>query len=301
MRHNFFSAKIFYVLLSLTLVLSAQSGDLQSGLNHYISQFKADVGIAAKNFSTGEVIILNGEKCYPMQSVYKFPLALVVLDMVDKGDFSLEQMITISKDELLTDTWSPLREKYGQNDVSVSLAEILEYTVSYSDNNGCDILFRLIGGTKVAHEYFKVLGIENLNIVATEAEMHADWDVQFQNCSTPATMLAVLEKYYSGELLSIASYDFLWKIMSAKKFGLKRIQGELPEDVIVAHKTGTSGTNEAGIAAATNDAGVIVSSGGEAIGIVVYVSNSTEQIEVREKIIATVSRMIWDEFTKEKK
>ena len=56
----------------------------------------------------------------------------------------------------MPNTWSPLREKYGQGNVSVSLAEILSYTVSLSDNNCCDILFRLVGGPSKGPVYSRL-------------------------------------------------------------------------------------------------------------------------------------------------
>ena len=83
-----------------------------------------------------------------MQSVYKYPLALAILNQVDKGIFSLEQKIHIKKEDLLPDTWSPLRKKYPDGNADITLDELLNITVSQSDNNGCDILFRLIGGTE---------------------------------------------------------------------------------------------------------------------------------------------------------
>lgn len=47
-----------------------------------------------------------------MQSVYKFHIALAVLDRVEKGELSLSQSITVRRDELRPGKWSPLRDKY---------------------------------------------------------------------------------------------------------------------------------------------------------------------------------------------
>lgn len=281
----------------LPLLIMGQATDIESKLKDYLSHYNADVGIAAQYFTNGETIIVNDDSCYPMQSVYKFPLAMALLHQVDQGRFSFDQEIEVKRSELLPDTWSPLREKYGMKDIRIKLKEIIEYTITFSDNNGCDILFRLLGGTAEVEQYVKNLGVENMNIVATEEEMHADWTIQFSNCSQPYAMLKLLEIFYSGKVLSEKSHKFLWEIMAVKKFGMKRIQGKLPESFVVAHKTGTSGTNDEGIAAATNDAGIVVTPENNAFGIVVYVSNSADEIEVREEIIADVSKMIWEEFS----
>ena len=33
------------------------------------------------------------------------------------------------------------------------ISELIEYTVAMSDNVGCDVLLRLIGGPKVVHDF----------------------------------------------------------------------------------------------------------------------------------------------------
>ncbi len=81
---------------------------------------------------------------FPMLSVYKFPLALYILNQVDKGKLSLDQPIPIDKKE-----WarmrSPMLDKYKKRHISLPLREVLEATVGSSDNVGCDLLFKLVG------------------------------------------------------------------------------------------------------------------------------------------------------------
>ncbi|MBA4053785.1 MAG: class A beta-lactamase, partial [Marivirga sp.] len=78
------------------------------------------------DLESGDTIIINGKKQFPMQSVYKFPVAMAVLHQVDQGKLSLNQKIHVAKNDLLPNTWSPLREKYPSGNVEVPLSEILE-------------------------------------------------------------------------------------------------------------------------------------------------------------------------------
>jgi hypothetical protein len=148
-----------------------------------------------------------------MQSVYKFPLALAVLHEVDRGKLSLQRQVRLTPRDLLPDTWSPLREKYPQGNVDVTLEEVLRYTVSLSDNNGCDVLLRLLGGTRAVDRYVRSLGVEGIAIAATEEEMHRGWDVQFTNWCQPVAMLSLLGGFYRQKHLSKASTATLWKMM----------------------------------------------------------------------------------------
>ncbi len=245
------------ILFFLSINIFAQQESLKSRISGIIKKSGGTVGAAIGTYENPDTLTFNNDIHYPMQSVFKFPLALAVLRDVDKGTLSLDQKIHISKKDLHPDTWSPLREKYPNGDVDITLREILTYTVSESDNNGCDILFRLEGGPAKVNKYIHSLGIREINIAATEDDMHKDWEVQYKNWTTPAAMARLLTKFTRDSILSSTSRNFLWNIMAAANTGAGRIKGLLPDGTTVAHKTGSSGMNKKGIAAATNDAGII--------------------------------------------
>ena len=68
--------------------------------------------------------------------------------------------------------------------------------------------------------------------------------------------------------------------------GPGRIKGLLPPGTPVAHKTGTSNTNDKGITAATNDAGIITLPNGKPLIITVFVKDAAADETTREKVIA---------------
>lgn len=272
--------------------------ELRTKLNQYISTKNAEIGVAFYDLKSGDTLTISNDRHYPMQSVYKFHLALAVLHQVDLGKLSLDQKIFVSKADLLEDTWSPLREKYPQGNIEIPLSELIDFTVAQSDNNGCDILFRLVGGTKKVHKYISKLGLKNTAIKATEQEMHAEWKVQFTNYSTPYDVVCLLEKFHQKHILSDSSYAFLWKVMKNTVTGPKRLKGLLPEGTTVVHKTGTSGTSEQGITTAINDVGIIQLPNGEYFALTVFVCNSKESLAENERIIAEITKIFWDELVK---
>jgi beta-lactamase class A len=138
--------------------------------------------------------------------------------------------------------------------------------------------------------------VKGISIVATEEEMYKSWDTQFTNWCEPFAMAQLLEIFYQGKHLSKPSSAFLKKLMTETTTGLKRIKGLLPEGTIVIHKTGTSDTNEKGITAATNDAGIVTLPNGKHFAIVVFVTNSPENQDTRERVIAEISKALWDYY-----
>jgi beta-lactamase class A len=293
--------RIHFTCFILIVWISSQNafafGDsLRTKIEHIAGRASGKVGVAITGFEKYDTLTINGSDKFPMQSVFKYPLALTILNQVDKGKFSLEQKIHLRKKDLLPDTWSPLRKKYPEGGVDITLDDLLTITVSQSDNNGCDMLFRLIGGTQKVERYIHELGIKDIAIVATEEEMHWDWQIQYRNWCTPAAMTQLLFKFFNGKILSEKSRDYLYRVMAKTSTGKGRLNGLLPEGTVVAHKTGSSGENDSGIAAATNDVGIVTLPNGKYFIIAVFVSDSKADEKTRNNIIAEIAKAVWDDY-----
>ena len=78
----------------------------------------------------------------------------------------MDQMIVITKDELSEKTWSPIKDRYP-NGTKLPLSEVLKATVGQSDNIGCDVLLKLIGGPEKVTGYIRSLGIKDTAIAVT--------------------------------------------------------------------------------------------------------------------------------------
>jgi len=293
------SYKILPVILALFFgsSLLAQTSRLKAQFQEIVKDKKATVGIAIYNFTTGDTLTFNNNPEYPTLSVYKFHVALAVLHLVDKGTLKLDQDIFVKKSELLENTHSPLRENYPYGNINIKLSELLSYMVSLSDNNACDILFRLAGGTKKVDRYIKNLKIKDTRIAATEEEMHQKWDNQYLNTTSPLAAVQLLQKFYQMKILSPTSYDYLLNVMLSTKTGPDKIKGLLPKDILVAHKTGSSFRSDAGLKAAENDIGIVFLPGGQTYAIAVFVKDSMEDDTTNNAIIARVSKAVFDHYS----
>jgi beta-lactamase class A len=258
---------------------------------------KGELGVYVRVLESNEYFSYAKPSHYPMQSVFKFPLAMYVMHLVDKGKLKLEDKIHFDKKDYEPHTNSPIADQYPKANVDISLLEVLEHTVEESDNNGCDRMFRLVGGVDSVNKYIHSLGIMQMNIVATEAQMHKDWETQYTNWCSPEAMSQLLQILFEGKALSPSSNATMMKLMTDCKTGAKRIRGLLPEGTVVAHKTGTGPTNKEGITSATNDAGIITLPTGKHLVLVVFLMNSKAGDDARELTIAKVSRAVWDYYS----
>ncbi|WP_318310122.1 class A beta-lactamase, subclass A2 [Flagellimonas crocea] len=295
--------KIIYTILGILLTFTTEVHcqeieTLKYEIQDLIKNKKSIVGVAINGMNATDTLSINGDVQFPMQSVFKFPIALATLSEIDKENLSLDQEIEINKDDLLPGLWSPIQEKYPNGTV-LTLAEIIQYTVALSDNVGCDVLLKLLGGPEVVESYFSSLGFKDFAVKINEKTMQSNWELQFQNWTTPKEANKILVSFYENknELLSKVSYDFIWKVMKSTKTGKNRLKGQLPKEITAAHKTGWSGKHkETGVTAAVNDIGIVFLPNGNYYIISVFITSSSESLETNEKIIADISRASWDYF-----
>lgn len=291
-----FKKHITTVFLLVTLFLTAAHA--QNTLREQISQLAKSangiVGVTILGLENGDTLSYNGNTRMVMQSVMKFPIAIAVLHQVDLGKLKIDQTIHIGKRDL-RETQSPLRNKYPNGKGDISISELLSYMVSLSDNDACDILLKKLGGTKPVMDYLHELGIKGIAVNASESEMAANWEVQYTNWCKPVDMVKLLDVFYNGKALSAASKDYLYKIMTETSTGPHRIKGLLPVNAVVAHKTGSSGTNNAGLTPATNDVGIITLPNGKHLAIAIFVCNSTADETTRDEVIAKIAKAVWDD------
>lgn len=292
--------KLFNIILFSLLPFSAFSqstSELRQELNKIISSKNATVGISIKGIEDKDTLSINGNLKAPMISVFKFHIALAVLNKVDEGKLSLTQEVFIKKKDLHENTWSPMREDYPDGNVNLTLDKLLRYTVSHSDNNGCDILIDLVGGTKVIQKFINQQGIKDFVIKVNENQMRT-WKNLYVNTTTPLATTALLEKFFKGEILKESTTKYLYQIMVETSRGVTWMKAGLPENTVLAHRTGMSGTNDHNLRVAMNDIGIVKLPNGKHFILSVYLKNITEKQEDTEKIIADITKATWDYFVK---
>jgi beta-lactamase class A len=287
-----------FLLMTLSVATAfAQENNFAAQINAMAPEAKGIVGVSILGLESRDTLNFNGNARLVMHSVFKFPIAMTVLHLVDQGKYKLDQKMKVSKKDMDPKMYSPLRDKYPDG-TEIALSELLGYMVSQSDNTACDFLLKKIGGPETVQNYMQSLGIKGINIVASEGDMAKAWEVQYTNWCKPTEAVHLLDILYQGKALSKTSNDFLMTIMTATTTGPKRIKGLLPKDAVVAHKTGTSGTNSEGLTPATNDIGIITLPNGKHLAIAIFVCNSTADEAAREGVIAKIAKAAWDDTIK---
>lgn len=273
--------------------------ELETELAKIAEAAKGRVGVGAVLIETGETAYLDRTGRYPMQSVYKVPIAMAVLKLVEEGKVRIDQEVSITPDDFVRQGFhSPIRNKNSQGTV-LPLADVLRASVSESDGTATDVLLDLAGGPQAVMTYLNGIGVSDLIVADSVKSISKDWETQYRNWSTPEgaiKLLRVLHERRAG--LSEQITTLLLDLMTETETGDRRIKRGIPENATVAHKTGTGGT-EKGITGATNDIGIITLADGRHILLAIYVSDSPAGTVVREKVIADLARAVVQKWSPE--
>ena len=278
-----------FLLLSTPISLIAQHDSLLYKIKEIASKTNGKVSVSILNLEDHDTLTFNGDNHCVMQSVFKFPIALAILDKIDKGEFSLQHKIHITPKEMIKYTWSPMRDSFQDGNVNITFENLLRYMVSNSDNIACDVLLHHLGKPKTVEKYIRKTGIEDFYMKYNEAGMHKSRHHQYKNNCSPNAMVQLLSKFYEGKILSKINTEILIRMMEETATGPKRLKGLLPEETVVAHKTGSSDKNGNGMYAATNDVGIITLPNGKHVVIAVFINDAYDDEIVREMVIAKIA------------
>jgi beta-lactamase class A len=327
------------IVLALVITAAAANREpatqaLSQELGRLAAEAGGPVGVAAIAIESGERVSLAGRDRFPLASVFKLPLAIEFLRQVDAGRLRLDQTVLVSPTDL-EPGHSPIAAAHPSGGVTLTASELLEWTLVEGDNTAADLLLRLCGGPAAVAARLRELGFTEIRIDRSERELALDyfgvptapspWSLpEFErsaervsralrrqaakrfledarDTSTPEAMADLLVRLQQGRLgLSPAGYDRLLALLFGCRTGADRLKGLLPPGAPVAHRTGACGETE-GVSACTNDVGILTLPRGEHLAVAVFLKASPRPLVERERVIAKISRAVWDYWNRSAK
>jgi beta-lactamase class A len=279
-------------ILLLTFTLSAHA-QLSIEIARIAAHAHGRVGVACSLLGRDLDCNFHANEAFPMQSVYKLPIAMATLHAVEQGHLTLNQPVRFLPSDLIApDQYSRLRDEQPHGNVDVPLEELLRLAVSESDGVASDILLRTLGGPAAADAYVRSLGIIGIHIVDTEKTLGREVKLEDRDSAQPRALVALLRLLADRSPLSPEHTQLLLGWMAASHTGDRRIRALLPPGTVVADKTGTSGTAR-NFTSATNDVGLITLPDGRKLALAVMVADSAAPAAVREHVIAQISQTIY--------
>jgi beta-lactamase class A len=272
---------------------------LQSQIATIAAQTDATVGVTAIDLESGRRISIHGGDHFPMASVFKFPVALVVLQRVDAGEFKLDDPITIQPSQF-SRGHSPLRDSANGKRVTATVRRLIELMVVESDNTAVDYFIRRLGASAITAR-IHALGAAGVRVDRPENDIAEAIQAKGipayvrdpRDTATPDGMAALLAAFANRkDGLTSASHELLLGFMTNSHNPI-RLASALPSGTVVAHKTGT-------MPGVFNDVGIITSAdGNHHIAIAVFTKKPSEQNDdVALRVVGQIARAVYDAFAR---
>jgi beta-lactamase class A len=268
---------------------------------------------------------VDGEALYPQQSVSKLWVALAVMQAIDEGKLSLDQTVTMTKDDRSV-FYQPITARIrGPNGYATTVRELLEHQLIFSDNAANDRLIRELGGAHVVTRTIAEKRLRGVAVGGTERAMQTrtaglPWRPEYGQTwifkqaraqlpdevrdqalaaylanppdgATPNGIVSGLAALKRGELLSPASTDFMLGLMGEARTGQMRLRAGLAPGWKLAHKTGT-GPDWRGASVGINDVGLFTAPDGRTFAVAVMIRQTKQGAEARHRLMRNVAHAV---------
>lgn len=273
------------------------------------------------DLQTGEEIYHNGDKPFPLASVYKIFTLCELFRQQRDGEVSLSEKHVLQESDKRPG--SGILESVQAGAV-LTLHDYMMLMMIISDNTSSGILARRVGRENIRSKILAPLelhetlynldrdmlpvfyGMEDEEYRRACAAGHRFYarNGSYFACtepknvqSSPRDMLTIIRRLYEGKMIDPASDAEILDVMSQCQTNT-RIPKLLPQGVRVAHKTGT-------IDHLANDVGIVYTARGNYALAMSYNGNlcseeeymSTRGPAVGDSFLAQLSREIYDAFT----
>ncbi|MBG9943472.1 BBI family class A beta-lactamase [Brevibacillus formosus] len=249
------------------------------------NKFDARLGVYAIDTETDLAVAYREDERFAFASTYKALAAGAVL--YQKPLEELDKVITYTKDDLVT--YSPITEKHVAT--GMTLREVADAAVRYSDNTAGNLLFKELGGPKGFESALRQIGDGVTTSERYETELNEAKPEDIRDTSTPKALVTSLRAYTVGNVLPSDKQKILIEWLQGNTTGAKLIRAGVPKDWKVGDKTGAAsyGTR--------NDIGIIWPPNKKPIVIAVLSKRDKQDAAYDDALIAEATKIAVDALT----
>lgn len=252
----------------------AARADTRAELESIEQRLSARIGVYAENLRTGQAFEHRPDERFAMCSTFKASLAALCLSRSDQGQLDLDEQLAFEGTEILPT--SPVT----QNNLaagSMSISDLCQAIVEYSDNTAANLLLTHIGGPAAMTQFFRDIGDTTSRLDRIELALNSNTEGDERDTTSPRAMARTLSQLtMSANVMLDQSRARLIQWMRNEQNGQNRIRAAVPRDWTVGNKPGTSSNG------AANDIAVLWSPDG--IPFVVTVFIDAERGRTREAV-----------------
>jgi beta-lactamase class A len=241
------------------------------------------LGVAVLDSASGAAAGYRATERFPLTSTFKLLAAGAVLAQVDAGRTRLDDRIRYGRDALVT--YSPVTERHAGAD-GMTVGELCEATMTLSDNTAANLLLRRLGGPEGLTAWLRGIGDDVTRLDRWETALNEARPGDPRDTTTPAAMLATMQRLTLGDALSPGSRAQLVAWLRANRTGDTRLRAGLPPGWQAGERTGT-GPN-----GTSNDVGLVWPPGAAPLLVAAYLTEGAADMATRDAALADVGASV---------
>lgn len=242
--------------------------------------------VSVLDLATGEQIAHRANERVLLCSTFKVLALSNILHRVDKGFESLDRRLFFYESDVVD--YSPVTSRYAGAS-GMSLSEICEAGLVYSDNTSANLMLAAFGGPAALTAFCREIGDDVTRLDRAETDMnYPDGPEDQRDTTTAAAMAKNLQKLFFEDILSLRSRYQLASWMVGCKTGYMRLRAGLPDYWLTADKTGTN-NDKIGSA---NDIAVVWPNKRGPLIISAYCEIPGISAKERNSIVAEIGRIV---------
>lgn len=141
-----FTGTLVATVLLLTLLAMPASADWQKNLERRLVQIDRDypgqLGVYVHDLENNRTASLRADETWYLASTIKVPVAMSVMEAVDRGELTLDTVVTLEPTDFVDGAGQTNWKSPGDK---VSVGYLLEQMLIHSDNTATDVLIRIVG------------------------------------------------------------------------------------------------------------------------------------------------------------
>ncbi|GHG06701.1 MULTISPECIES: class A beta-lactamase [Streptomyces] len=196
-------------------------------------EYGARLGVFAVDTGTGATVVHRADERFALCSTFKTLAAAAVLDR--RPGARLDERIPYGTADLVP--YSPVTEKHTGE--GMTLRQLCDAAVRYSDNTAANLLLRDIGGPRGLTAYARRLGDRVTRLDHTEPELNSNPPGDPRDTTTPRAIAADHRALVLGDALPAAGRALLTDWLVRNTTGDRRIRAGAPRGWRVGDKTGS--------------------------------------------------------------
>jgi beta-lactamase class A len=257
-------------------------GSLPASLAQLEKDNRGRLGVAVLDIGSSERSGHSTDERFAMCSTFKMLLAAAVLEHVDSGKERLARRIPIPATGLLPH--SPATQEHAGS--SMTILDLCAAIVTLSDNTAANLLLASIDGPAGVTRFARSLGDNVTRLDRIEMALNEALPDDPRDTTSPAAMVANMQKLLLGNKLSAGSREQLTGWMIANKTGDERLRAGITSGWRVGDKTGSNGENT------TNDIAIIWPPRQAPVLVAAYLTACAGSEAKRNAVLAQVGRLV---------